>query len=1011
MTSLATASPLRSIATARPLLLAFLFIWLPGTALLFTVHHLLVEFTEDQRSLAEVQLDSFLERAADYDDPMFFWARVCRGIDQRVMTASDSVSQLQRELRRLKHWCPGSEIRLMIWNQKDEVIRQDQIASMTKADWQSILRDLRSSASENSAETTEKVERMPGAWERLFGGGFVARRVLRYAGLHRTLVRPIGVRESARLWYGRHRRGSYILHFDAAIFRRSDGLRHLCNFPPPWRPHGAAVGCLDPQSTEQLITSNRDFQRALTTVVESKEIGLTSTQPPDWFTARRMLPSGCTLYAGIRHPFWVMHGSSLMVTLALLLIAASITGTMRLRQAADVQSGPGTSVQTKLALFFLIANGLPLLMLVMMSATQLRNREVNLLSDLRTSTAEMIRHFDEGVRVWNERTRQQVLRRLDHLEQHLRDHPFTVKEYRTLYRDMKELGAQGFILCASSSVDWVTDHGYLPASGPAVTMDRTFDPKRDKFFQEGIQRILLTLNGVATKPVDRFELVIESLFGITATEFANNLLSGLTRVTIWGDGANRQPAVVKLFRSADGTTANYVFLANFHPNTIGSQYFQSRLAGLNRNRLGLRFFTRSRVSFYRASRQPGRTEKSPGPALIDWRQFPAEIRLPAPILRHVQSLSPVVTVSARPFVFRNQSYLVIGGAGRELPEFVYFALYPYERLLTQQREGRRNLLLFGLLSLTFSFILGQTLGRRFLEPIALLHEGTQAVRRHAFTHRLPYLGHDEFGRIGTAVNSALESLEELAVARVVQENLLPDGRFESRTCQGFGRTIPMSELGGDFFDLQKTGPTSFVLSIGDVAGHGVPAALVMAMAKAVLHRLLTNGSSSECAYTELNHLLLQTPNRKARRAVSLQSVAFDDESEVIHITSAGHCYPVLLSSNDAKLLKFASTPVGVSTRSRFSTQSFEFKPGNTLVLYTDGAVEITSQTGQSLGFDGFTRLVNSCHDDDPAVFYHRLLQGLKQYRGEEAAPLDDLTLLILTRTHQPGLDSTAASSR
>ncbi|HNV70255.1 MAG TPA: SpoIIE family protein phosphatase, partial [Candidatus Ozemobacteraceae bacterium] len=907
-------------------LLAILFIWLPGGALVFTIHHLQTEYDSDRRSHAERQLESFLERAADEDDAVRFWSRVCQRIDQQAMLATDSLSQLSFEFARLQRWIPDASFRLIVWNRKGSIIREDPVTTMNTADWQTIASDLNLiQAPVRERNTYEAVQRLQGSWQRLFGGGLVAQRVLNYTRNRRLLINPIGLKESARIWPGISREGAYILYLDAAAFRGPVGLRHACQFPPRWRYRGLAVGFLDPQEPDTIFASMPEFRQALAAIGGIRGFHQQATHAIGWFVAYRSLPSGRILTAGIRQPFLTVHGPIILGLFSLLLGLVSVRGTARLIRVATATSGHGFSVQAKLAVFFLLANGLPLLLLLMMSATQLRNREVSLLSNLHSSCAEMIRHFDEGVRAWNERTRLDVLRNLQKLEHTLATRPFSATEYKQLYRDMARLGCQNFMLCASSTADWITSNGYYPERGRSLRTGRAFDAKRERFFLEGIQRIIALVNGLPTKPVDRFELTIEGMFGISAGEFANNLLSGISRLTIWGDGSNRLPMVVKLFRSPDGATVHYLFLATFHPNFIGFRYFQSQLHTLNRNHLGLRFLVRSLdPSVINSISHPDRA-RQPVSRALTWVQFPREIHLPRALVNHVQSLSPLVTVSPEPFLIKNRPYLVIGGAGRELPEFVYFALYPYDNLQKQHREMRRNLLGFGILSLLFSAILAHALGRRFLEPIAVLQEGTRAIRRHAFTCRLPDLGNDEFGRIGKAVNNAMQSLEELAVARAVQENLLPEGVFVTGSCRGFGRTIPMSELGGDFFDFQRTGEFTSVLSIGDVTGHGVPAALVMAMAKSVLYRLHQDGISSECIYSQLNELLLQMHRRKTRRALSLQSVEIDDRSEVLRITSAGHCYPAHLTPAGVSLIRFSSTPVGVTQRHRFATQEVVFR--------------------------------------------------------------------------------------
>ena len=113
-----------------------------------------------------------------------------------------------------------------------------------------------------------------------------------------------------------------------------------------------------------------------------------------------------------------------------------------------------------------------------------------------------------------------------------------------------------------------------------------------------------------------------------------------------------------------------------------------------------------------------------------------------------------------------------------------------------------------------------------------LQEGAYAIENRNFDHRISNLGSDEFGEVGNIFNNMMVGLKELEVARIVQESMFPKPDFKQGNFSVYGKSITMIDVGGDYLDFFKVDDNSFSVLLGDVAGHGVGAAMIMAMAKA-----------------------------------------------------------------------------------------------------------------------------------------------------------------------------------
>lgn len=236
---------------------------------------------------------------------------------------------------------------------------------------------------------------------------------------------------------------------------------------------------------------------------------------------------------------------------------------------------------------------------------------------------------------------------------------------------------------------------------------------------------------------------------------------------------------------------------------------------------------------------------------------------------------------------------------------------------------------------------------------------------------------------------------DLEVARQIQFGLLP---FEPFAQDGFEvRTAmrPANTVGGDYFDLLDIGPGRLAVVVGDVAGKGMPAALLMALLQGSLRTLLTAGFRGEDLLTKLNaHLCANIPrNRLVTFFYGELELATGD---LVYI-NGGHNPPFLLvPGQPARPLPATGPALGILDEARFTSDRVCLAPGDRLFLYTDGITEAESPADDAYGEPRLIEYLTAHRDDAGQVLIDGVVKDVLGFCGM-ARPRDDMTLLCLSR--------------
>jgi sigma-B regulation protein RsbU (phosphoserine phosphatase) len=314
-----------------------------------------------------------------------------------------------------------------------------------------------------------------------------------------------------------------------------------------------------------------------------------------------------------------------------------------------------------------------------------------------------------------------------------------------------------------------------------------------------------------------------------------------------------------------------------------------------------------------------------------------------------------------------------------------------------------------------SLVAGVQLSRSITGAVHELYTGTRRVRQGDFAYRIPVKGNDQLAEMATSFNTMTANLgqlmvvakekerleSELTIAREVQRQLFPKDVPYTRTLELKGVCSPARMVSGDYYDFVKLGEGSLAFAIGDVAGKGISAALLMATIQSTMRTQLgaSNGSPAHGLSTAK---LVATLNRQLYANTSLEKYAtfyfalYHEDTHSLTYTNAGHLSPMLLRAGEMQMLESTGTVVGAFPLAHYDERTVELEHGDLLVAYTDGIVEPENAYGEMFGEDRLTDLVSRYADADSSELIARTMEAVNVWTGGGELQ-DDMTMVVARR--------------
>jgi serine phosphatase RsbU (regulator of sigma subunit) len=241
-----------------------------------------------------------------------------------------------------------------------------------------------------------------------------------------------------------------------------------------------------------------------------------------------------------------------------------------------------------------------------------------------------------------------------------------------------------------------------------------------------------------------------------------------------------------------------------------------------------------------------------------------------------------------------------------------------------------------------------------------------------------------------------EKLErELAVAREIQQSILPRTLPDVKGLDFGGKMSPTRAVAGDFFDLIWLGPDEIGIVVGDVSDKGVPASLFMALTYSLIRAEASRAvKSPRDALLTVNRLLLDM--NAANMFVTVLYGILNCATLDFHYVRAGHNLPIVLDAQgqEVALPTGIGQPLGMLPQPEIDEQRIKLENGGTLLVYTDGVSEAFDAQGEMFGEERLAQLLRELHPLSAQQICDRINETVNQYT-QPLQPHDDITLVTV----------------
>jgi len=245
--------------------------------------------------------------------------------------------------------------------------------------------------------------------------------------------------------------------------------------------------------------------------------------------------------------------------------------------------------------------------------------------------------------------------------------------------------------------------------------------------------------------------------------------------------------------------------------------------------------------------------------------------------------------------------------------------------------------------------------------------------------------------------------EDLEAAAGIQQSLLPQGVPDMKNVAVAWRFMPCESIGGDIFNVVQLDETHWGIYMLDVSGHGVPSALVTVSASQMLQTrrgLLLKKAITPPPYYEirspadvLNLLDQEYPIERFNKYFTISYLILDLKEGLLRYSNAAHPSPILLHMDGTlDLLDEGGTIIGMGGVLPFEEGRKEVRPGDKLILYTDGIVEYQDRQGGFYGEDRFHGVLKRLRERPISEVIDGVIDAIMDY-GDHNPPRDDVTLL------------------
>jgi serine phosphatase RsbU (regulator of sigma subunit) len=254
----------------------------------------------------------------------------------------------------------------------------------------------------------------------------------------------------------------------------------------------------------------------------------------------------------------------------------------------------------------------------------------------------------------------------------------------------------------------------------------------------------------------------------------------------------------------------------------------------------------------------------------------------------------------------------------------------------------------------------------------------------------------ENARLYEEEQSLMSIQEEMKIAFNIQMGLLPKSAPMIEGFEVAGKSLPAKSVGGDYFDLIRLGDGRLFFCLGDIAGKGMPAALLMSNMLATLRGQNLDLSTPGSILNHSNDHLFR--NTSLERFSTLFLGILDPASSELNYSNAGHNLPFIVrASGDVTRLEMGNLVLGVEEEVEYSEYLVKLDPGDTLVVFSDGISEAINPEEEEFGDETLPEIVMNNKNLTAMQLIDKVIGDVFDHAGK-APQRDDMTMVVIKRT-------------
>ncbi len=335
-----------------------------------------------------------------------------------------------------------------------------------------------------------------------------------------------------------------------------------------------------------------------------------------------------------------------------------------------------------------------------------------------------------------------------------------------------------------------------------------------------------------------------------------------------------------------------------------------------------------------------------------------------------------------------------------------------DSLSISAREYGSEILVFSLVLFSVFFValsvLNKLLNRSIVEPIENILSVVSKIKEGNLQTRVEVVSNDEIGVLGDTTNEMIRGLIErekmqqsLNLAKEVQQNLLPKSNLKVNGFDIAGRSIYCDETGGDYYDFISIGDNDnqkIGVAIGDVSGHGISSALLMATVRSSLRLRASQTGNIAKIISDVNRQLVKDVEDSGQ-FMTMFFLALNTESKQLEWVRAGHDPAILYDPGSDAFSELGGSGIALGVDDEWiysDSKKADFSNGQILFLSTDGIWEARNKKGEMLGKEPILNAIRQNASSDATQIIDAIFDILDEFTGEVKIE-DDITSVVIKR--------------